>query len=246
MSWSQRDNLFSFSGPNRIATQSQRIKTKRRVQASLLTQNAHNGMIMKVPLFPLDVVLFPGTPLPLHIFEERYKEMIGECLKESSGFGVVRAQREGLAVIGCMARIVRVLQKYDDGRLDILCEGGDRFEIEQLDNSRDFLQADVDFFLDDGMESTRRLREECLALHFEVLELAGVGHQPAHVNLDGPIAFQLAWALPADLGFKQQLLNIRSDAERTHLLCEFYKTMLPKLRVGALATRVASSNGQVM
>jgi len=201
---------------------------------------------MKVPLFPLDVVLFPGTPLPLHIFEERYKEMIAECLSEKSGFGVVRAQREGLAVIGCMARIVRVLHEYEDGRFDILCDGGERFEIEQLDNSREFLQAEVDFFADDGDESTRQLREECLALHFEVLELAGVGHQPAYVNLDQPIAFQLAWALPADLGFKQQLLGVRSDFERTQILCEFYKTMLPKLRIGAVANRVAASNGQVM
>ncbi len=203
-------------------------------------------MVMKVPLFPLDVVLFPGTPLPLHIFEERYKEMIAECFAERSGFGVVRAQREGLAVIGCMARIVRILHEYEDGRLDILCDGGERFEIEQLDNSREFLQAEVDFFADDGDASTRQLREECLALHFEVLELAGVGHQPAHVNLDAPIAFQLAWALPADLGFKQQLLGVRSDSERTQMLCEFYKTMLPKLRIGAVANRVAASNGQVM
>jgi Lon protease-like protein len=201
---------------------------------------------MKVPLFPLDVVLFPGTPLPLHIFEERYKEMIGECLTERSGFGVVRAQQEGLAVVGCMARIVRVLHEYDDGRLDILCEGRDRFEIEMLDNSRDFLQAEVDFFNDDGAESTRQSREECLALHFEVLELAGVNHQPSHLNLDAPIAFQLAWALPSDLGFKQQLLGIRSDAERTQRLCEFYNTMLPKLRVGAHTSKVAYGNGHVM
>jgi Lon protease-like protein len=201
---------------------------------------------MKVPLFPLDVVLFPGTCLPLHIFEERYKEMIGECLRERSGFGVVRAQREGLAVIGCMAKIARVLHEYEDGQLDILCDGGDRFEIEQLDNSRDFLQAEVDFFTDDGAESTRQAREECLALHFEVLELAGVGHQPAYINLDTPIAFQLAWALPADLGFKQQLLNARSDAERTQMLSEFYKTMLPKLRLGAMTNHVAAGNGHVM
>jgi Lon protease-like protein len=203
-------------------------------------------MDMKVPIFPLDVVLFPGTPLPLHIFEERYKEMIGECLTDHSGFGVVRAQREGLAVIGCMAKLVRVLHEYDDGRLDILCSGGDRFEIELLDNSREFLQADVDFFRDEGSESTRPMREECMALHFEVLELAGVEHQPAHFDLDAPIAFQLAWVLPADLGFKQQLLGIRSDAERTQRLCDFYKTMLPKLRVGARASKTAQGNGHVM
>ncbi len=203
-------------------------------------------MIMKVPLFPLDVVLFPGTPLPLHIFEERYKEMIGECLADHSGFGVVRAQREGLAVIGCIAKIVRVMHEYEDGRLDILCDGHERFEIEMLDNSRDFLQAEVDFFSDDGAASTRQMREQCVALHFEVLELAGAEHQPAPLNLDTPVAFQLAWALPSDLGFKQQLLSIRSDAERTRRLCDFYKTMLPKLRTGARAGQIAHGNGHVM
>lgn len=201
---------------------------------------------MRVPLFPLDVVLFPGTPLPLHIFEDRYKEMVAECLSGRSSFGVVRAQREGLAVIGCMATIVHVLHEYDDRRLDILCQGENRFEIELLDNSRSFLQAEVDFFADDGDESTRQMREECVALHFEVLELAGVDHQPAHLDLDAPIAFQLAWALPSDLGFKQQLLSLRSDAERTQRLCDFYKTMLPKLRLGAHAGKTAQSNGHIM
>jgi len=201
---------------------------------------------MKVPLFPLDIVLFPGTLLPLHIFEPRYKEMIGECLLNQSEFGIVRAQREGLAVVGCMASIVQVLRRYDDGRMDILCRGHNRFEIEQLDNTRTFLQAEVDFFDDDGPMSTRQSRQDCLALHFEVLELAGAEDMPMHVNLDAAISFQLAWALPSDLGFKQQLLAIRSDAERTERLSDFYHSILPKLRIGAGASRTAHSNGHVM
>ncbi len=108
---------------------------------------------MKIPLFPLEVVLFPEAALPLHIFEDRYKEMIGVCLAEKIAFGVVCAQREGLAVVGCTAEIVRILEKYPDGRMDILCQGAKRFEIENLDNSRSFLQAEVDFF--SGRGSTR-------------------------------------------------------------------------------------------
>ena len=130
---------------------------------------------MKIPLFPLEVVLFPGAVLPLHIFEERYKEMISICLAEKLTFGVVCAQREGLAVVGCTAEIVRVLQRYPDDRLDILCQGIKRFEIENLDNSRNYLQAEVDFFSDNGELATRPKREECIALHFEVLELMGRG-----------------------------------------------------------------------
>src|ERR1700761_1538306 len=105
---------------------------------------------MKIPLFPLDVVLFPGASLPLHIFEERYKEMIGLCLADESSFGVVRAQQDGLAVVGCTGRILRVLQEYEDGRLDILCRGETRFEIAALEDSRSFLEAEVEFFDDNG------------------------------------------------------------------------------------------------
>ena len=76
----------------------------------------HNSNRMKIPLFPLEVVLFPEAALPLHIFEDRYKEMVGVCLAEKIGFGVVCAQREGLAVVGCTAEIVRILEKYPDGR----------------------------------------------------------------------------------------------------------------------------------
>lgn len=201
---------------------------------------------MKIPLFPLDVVLFPGATLPLHIFEERYKEMVGLCLEAQSDFGVVRAQGDGLAVIGCMAHIVRVTRRYDDGRMDILCLGERRFEIESLDNSRTFLEAQVDFFDDDEEQASRSLREECLALHVETLELAGIEMPTAPVNLDAPISFQLASALPTDLGFKQQLLNSRSDAERTQHLRDFYNAILPKLRAGASGRKAAAYNGHVM
>jgi Lon protease-like protein len=201
---------------------------------------------MKIPLFPLDVVLFPGAPLPLHIFEERYKEMIGLCLEHQSGFGVVRAQREGLAVIGCTARIVNVVHRYDDGRMDILCQGERRFEIETLDNSKPFLEATIDFFDDDGDQASHDLRQQCLALHFETLELAGIDSSDVPKMLDGPISFLLASSLPADLGFKQQLLNSRSDSQRTEYLREFYNAILPKLRAGAAARKVAAHNGHVM
>jgi len=206
---------------------------------------------MKIPLFPLDVVLFPGAALPLHIFEERYKEMVAGCVEREQPFGVVRAQVEGLAVIGCTARIVKVLQEYPDGRLDILCEGAERFEIELLDNSRAYLQAEVDGFHDEGDMSTRAERELCTALHFEVMELIGAHDNervPLHfaLDLDKPVSFLLGGTLPADLNFKQELLNTRSDGERTRKLIAFYNAVLPKLRRGIRKTRATVHNGHVM
>ena len=201
---------------------------------------------MKIPLFPLEVVLFPEAALPLHIFEDRYKEMVRVCLTEKLGFGVVCAQRGGLAVIGCTAEIVQVLQEYPDGRLDILCQGAKRFEIENLDNSRSYLQAEVDFFADEGLPATRAMREECTALHFEVLELMGGERSHRAFDLDEPVAFRLAWTSPTDLPFRIELLAMRSDAERTEKLIGFYTAMLPKLRRGVQASAVAGRNGHVM
>lgn len=191
---------------------------------------------MRIALFPLETVLFPGMALPLHIFEERYREMIGECLAGDKAFGVVRADREKLALIGCTAKVVRVLERYADGRMDILCEGERRFEIEALDESRRFLQGDVDLFDDEGENSTRSQREECAALHFATLHLAGIETPAIHLDLNAPVAFQLADALPSDLGFKQQLLGSRSDADRTTRLRDFYNDLLPKLRNSAAST----------
>ena len=200
---------------------------------------------MKIPLFPLDVVLFPGVPLPLHIFEPRYREMIAECIAGNIAFGVVRAQRDGLAVVGCTARVIRVMQSYPDGRSDILAQGVERFEIVQLDNSRNFLQAEVDL-LPDVAPATRAAREECVAFHFEALHLMGSSHASMHLNLDAPVAYLLAAVMPADLNFQQALLAMRSDAERTETLSSYYRAILPKLRSAARTSEHASSNGHIM
>lgn len=201
---------------------------------------------MKIPLFPLDVVLFPAAVLPLHIFEQRYREMVAECIAEKKCFGVVRARREGLSVVGCTAEIVRELERYPDGRIDILCHGRQPFEIELLDDSRSFLQAEVDLIEHDGTAATRRSREQCAALHFEMLELLGeeLSAFPP-LDLDGAVSFPLSNALPADLDFKQELLTMRSDKERTARLIEYYHATLPKLRNGRVAS-AATRNGHVM
>jgi Lon protease-like protein len=202
---------------------------------------------MKIPLFPLDLVLFPGAALPLHIFEDRYKEMIGECLQSQGEFGMVRARREGLAVVGCTAKIVSVMHRYSDGRLDILCRGERRFEIESLVEGRRFLEAEVDFLADQEPSSTRRDREQCAALHLEMMELSG--DVPADfplLDLDQPVAYLLASEIPADLEFKQDLLHLHSDSERTARLMDFYQLILPKLQRGSIGARTAERNGFVM
>src|ERR1700746_1434059 len=116
-------------------------RTGRSSQAAVVQSRQHRPVVARfaggyldslLPLFPLEIVLFPGAPLPLHIFEPRYKEMIGECLAQDRPFGMVRAKESALSAIGCSASIVTIIKKYDDGRLDIAAEGEQRFEIRTL------------------------------------------------------------------------------------------------------------------
>ncbi len=109
----------------------------------------HEGLL---PLFPLQVVLLPGGELPLHIFEDRYKEMIGEVLRDHQEFGVVLASEKGVVNTGCTATIDKVLRRYPDGRLDILTRGRRRFEILLLNDERPFLRGAVEFFDDEASD----------------------------------------------------------------------------------------------
>src|SRR5207244_12316749 len=98
-------------------------------------------MSILLPLFPLDVVLLPGVPLPLHIFEPRYRAMISECLAQEKPFGVVRVKEEGVAEICCTAEIITVTKKYPDGRMDIVTAGSERFQGVHLCKARALLRA---------------------------------------------------------------------------------------------------------
>ena len=206
-------------------------------------------MASLVPLFPLDVVLFPGTPLPLHIFEPRYKEMIGECLSHNARFGVVRAVEQGLADIGCTAEITTVVKEYPDGRLDIVTEGRQRFEVLHLNQERSFLRAEVLLFDDETGkdEPGPQPKEEtarAVQLHSEILAMAGAMQDLSAAD-QAALSFYLAGSLPLDLDFKQKLLGLRSEAQRITSLVGYLEALLPNIRRASQARRKAGGNGHV-
>lgn len=196
-----------------------------------------------LPVFPLDVVLFPGAPLPLHIFEPRYKEMIGECLQTKQPFGVVRAQEGGIAQVGCTAEILNVARTYPDGRLDIVTEGRKRFQVVEVNQDRSFLQAEVIYVEDTGEAAAPDRTRLALALHNEMLAIAGAAAVSPDQNTD--LSFRLAAALPLDLDVKQALLVMVSEAERIDALITCYEALIPRLRKTADARRKAGGNGHV-
>jgi Lon protease-like protein len=198
-----------------------------------------------LPLFPLDLVLLPGVPLTLHIFEPRYKEMIKECLDHKSVFGIIRSKEEAMANIGCTAEIMNVLKKYPDGRMNILAEGKKRFEVLQINQERAFLQGDV-FYLDEENEPPAATDvEKAIRLHREIMELAGAEPEAVEVSETAQLAYRLAGSLPFDPDFQQALLEMSSEAERTRALVSFFEHILPTLHRSAGAKKTAGGNGHV-
>jgi Lon protease-like protein len=197
-----------------------------------------------LPLFPLEVVLFPGTALPLHIFEPRYKEMIGECLSTKALFGVVRGLEQGLAEIGCTAEIAEVTKRYADGRLDIVTQGQNRFEVLQIDRERAFLRGEILMLPDEPGQAEQEEKERAIKAHKEILSLAGAGGEVISAD-PSTLSFQLAGSLPLDLDFKQKLLSTLSERERMHQLAAYLETILPALRRAARAKEKAGGNGHV-
>ena len=194
-----------------------------------------------LPLFPLQAVLFPRVPLPLHIFEERYKEMFGELTESKGEFGVVWAGEKGIASFGCTAVVDRVLERYGDGRLDLATSGRRRFEIQKLDNERTFLRGEVEFFDDEDPDAVPPAdRKRAVDGWKELTSIEGAGHEPRWE--DPQLSFQLAEGIP-DLEFRQTLLAIRSESRRMRELAEFFPAYVSRQRHAQHVQTVAPRNG---
>ena len=196
-----------------------------------------------LPLFPLDLVLLPGTPLPLHIFEPRYREMISECLDRNQHFGVVRGKEQELAEIGCTAEILTVTKKYDDGRMDIVTEGRARFEVIRLNQERSFLQAEVLYLHDEPDIASKEEIAQAIKLHGEIMTLAGAEPEKSSEIDEAQLSFHLAGSLPLDLDFKQTLLGMKSEGERLRAIILSFESILPAMRRTVHVRRKAGGNG---
>jgi Lon protease-like protein len=195
-----------------------------------------------LPIFPLPLVLLPGMPLPLHVFEDRYKEMMADILPENREFGIVFAKEEGIVNIGCTATVQKVVRRYEDGRLDLLASGQRRFEIDSLNEDRTYLQAEVEYFDDEEEESVPRALKEKALLAFGQLQGnddPSTFQAPARGSR---LSFQMA-RLVKDLDERQTVLALRSENERLEHLVRLVPSYLAQQEKIALAKRVGPLNG---
>jgi Lon protease-like protein len=195
-------------------------------------------------LFPLGIVLLPTERLPLHIFEERYKELVGECLEHEAEFGLVYADDDGLRDVGTRAHVVEVLTRFEDGRLNILVEGGERFRLTELTDGRSFNTGLVAPIEDADDPAETAAVDEALRL-FEQLREVTESEVDAPDPGDSQLSFALAGKVELPSDEKLALLAETSERVRIELVQELLAhAVLTAQRVRRAAER-ASTNGKV-
>jgi Lon protease-like protein len=198
----------------------------------------------RIPLFPLDVVLLPTMPLPLHIFEPRYKSMIRRCLDEKIEFGMILAAEKAVATVGCTAEIVRKVRDYADGRSDILAEGRAVFHLGQLLDEKEYYEGRVDYLADEPSALDAEKESQLVGLFEQChAHLFGRPWSDAGRNEPATLAYRMAALLPIERMQKQALLENRSEASRRDFVVGWMNAFLPRLAERQRTRHRAGSNG---
>jgi Lon protease-like protein len=197
-------------------------------------------------LFPLGIVLLPGEVVPLHIFEERYRKLIGERLEEGQ-FGIVLAEDDTVRECGTAARVAQLIEEMDDGRMNILVQGGRRFRIVEVrepdDPETDYLTAQVDYYRDSQPEASAELRDAVLTVFAKMLTLMGV-ESPGEPAGEGALSFRIAAAVDFGAPLKQELLESLSEEQRLETLLTVITSLLPRLELRKEREEAIRGNGK--
>jgi Lon protease-like protein len=203
-----------------------------------------------IPLFPLGVVLIPDSPLPLHIFEERYKLMINMCLDEKMVFGIVYFNGNEVSNIGCTALILKVLKRYADGRMDIITRGGKRFIIHELFDEKTYLHARIEYFDDineTAQDDLRVLALKGLSLLDQLDKLTYTRESRSEVDIEDfkSISFLIAGCEGFTHKEKQKFLEMTSTYERLDKTVASLENIIQRLKLTTKIKKIIGGNGQV-
>jgi Lon protease-like protein len=196
------------------------------------------------PLFPLGIVALPSEMVPLHIFEERYKTMIGACLEADGEFGIVWLSDDGLRPVGCACEISEVLDRTEDGRMNILTRGTRPFRIVARQEHLPFPAGEVEFLEDKDEEPDADAREEAHAAYAALVEQA-TDQRPDDAELLTMGAYEMAATVDFGLDAKQGLLDLRSENARLRLVTRLFRAAAKRLDFAERAQARARSNGKV-
>jgi ATP-dependent Lon protease len=196
----------------------------------------------EIGLFPLGLVLLPTEQVPLHIFEPRYRELIGECLDAGEPFGLVFADDDGLRRIGTLASVVEVTDRFDDGRLNVVVEGGERFRLVELTEGRSFHTGTIEPLGD--LEDPPRPAEvdRAVTVFSRLVELTGAEVEPPDLE-GGQPSFAIAARFELAPELKLELLEQTSERRRLVRLCEILETAAASVERQRAIAELAQTNG---
>jgi ATP-dependent Lon protease len=199
-----------------------------------------------IGLFPLQLAVVPGEVVPLHIFEARYKRLVGERL-EGGEFGIVLADEDSVRECGCTVHVAEVIEEFDDGRLNILVEGRRRFRLvevrEPADPEEEYLSGLVEFYQDAQPEAPEALRAGVLEVFRKMLVLMDVDAPRPPVD-EGPLSFRVAAAVDFGAPLKQELIESLSEEQRLETLLTVMETLLPRLELRKEREEAIRGNGK--
>jgi Lon protease-like protein len=201
--------------------------------------------IERFPLFPLGLVLIPRELVPLHIFEERYKLMIGECLEQETEFGIVWLSDSGLKEVGCAARVTRVLERFDDGRMNVLVEGTTPFRLLRRIDDLPYPAGDVEPLADDDQQPGDAEAIEAARTRYADLVADVTDERPDAETLASLDAYGMAATLDVALDAKQEMLELRSERARLEQLEALFADALGRIRHAERAAERAQGNGHL-
>jgi Lon protease-like protein len=196
------------------------------------------------PLFPLQLVALPSELIPLHIFEERYKEMIGRCLEEPTEFGIVWESEDGLRPVGCACEVAEVLERFDDGRINLVARGTRPFRIDDRQDDHSYPAAIVEFLEDRNEEVEPDVAEKAHEAYANLVEQA-TDRTPDREEIAAMSAYDMAATVEFGLDAKQGLLDLRSESARLKLVARLFRAALKRLDFVEQAQALARSNGKV-
>jgi Lon protease-like protein len=198
----------------------------------------------EIGLFPLAIVLLPTEQVPLHIFEPRYKELISECLEHEREFGLVYADDEGLRSVGTRAAVTEVLERFEDGRLNVVIEGRERFRLVDLTSGRSFHTAEVELVEDQDDPADSEDVERSMQLFRRLVELTGADVEEPRADAT-QLSYELAGRFDFAPGLKQELLQETSERVRLKRLCELLAGAAETVERQQEIAAIAQTNGKV-
>jgi Lon protease-like protein len=202
------------------------------------------ALVRDFPLFPLGMVALPSELVPLHIFEDRYKAMMDRVLEDDSEFGIVWVADDGLRPIGCACEIAQVVERLEDGRMNVIARGTRPFRIEQRQDEFAYPAGVVEFLDDRAEEIDPVALTEAQAIYAELVEHA-TDRKPEADELAAMTAYEMAATVEFGLDAKQGLLDLRSESARLKLVTRLFRAALKRLDFADRAQARARSNGKV-